>query len=78
MDAAAYAAENIEHNLPGKLISWLSYLFFLAIIAMLSSYHLMVSGFMSIPIYFWMLLWHPNGCSIFYMLCNPEGNSHLV
>jgi hypothetical protein len=34
MDSAAYAAEYIEQDLPGKLISWLSYLFFLAIIAM--------------------------------------------
>jgi hypothetical protein len=35
MDAAAYAAEYIKQDLPGKLISWLSYLFFLAMISML-------------------------------------------
>jgi hypothetical protein len=43
MDAADYATEYIKQDLPGKLISWLSYLFFPAIIAMLSSCHLMVS-----------------------------------
>ncbi len=78
MNAADYAAKYIKQDLPGKLISWLSYLFFPAIIAMLSSCHSMVSRLMSIPIYFWTLLWHTDGCSIFDMLCNPEGNSRLV
>jgi hypothetical protein len=71
-------AEYIEQELFGKLISWLSYLFFPAIIAVLSSCHLAVSGVAAIPIYFRTLLWHPDGCSIFDMLCNPEGNCHLV
>jgi hypothetical protein len=78
MDAADYATEYIKQDLLGELISWLSYIFFPEIIAMLSSCHLMVRGLMSIPIYFWMLLWHLDGCSIFDMLCNPEGNSYLV
>jgi hypothetical protein len=78
MDTADYSTEYIKQDMPSKLISWLSYLFFLAIIAMLSSCHLMVSRLMSIPIYFWMLLWHPDGCPIFDMLCNPEGNGCLV
>jgi hypothetical protein len=56
LDAAAYAAECIEQDLPEELIYWLSYLFFLAIIAILSSCHLMLSELMSIPNYFWMLL----------------------
>jgi hypothetical protein len=78
MDTADYATKYIKQDLPSKLISWHSYLFFLAIISMLSSCHLMVSGLMSIPIYFWMLLWHPDICSIFDMLCNPKGNCCLV
>jgi hypothetical protein len=56
MDVAAYTAEYIEQELPGKLISWLSYLFFPAIIAVLSCCHIVVSGFMAIPICFWTLL----------------------
>jgi hypothetical protein len=52
MDVAAYTAEYIEQELPDELISWLSYLFFLAIIAVLSSFHTVVSGFTAIPIYF--------------------------
>jgi hypothetical protein len=78
LDVAAYTTEYIEKDLPGKLISWLSYHFFPAIIAVLTSCHLAVSGVTAIPIYFWTLLWHPDGCSIFDMLCNPEGNGHIV
>jgi hypothetical protein len=78
MDIAAYTTEYIEQDLPGKLITWLSYLFFPAIIAVLSGCHLAVSGATAIPIYFWTLLWHPDGCSIFNMLCDPEGNGGLV
>jgi hypothetical protein len=78
LDIAAYTAEYIEQDLPSKLISWLSCLFFPAIIAVLYSCHLAVSGVMAIPIYFWTLFWHPDGCSIFDMLCNPEGNGRLI
>ncbi len=31
-----------------------------------------------IPLYFWNLLWHPNGCSILDMLRNPEGHGRLI
>ena len=61
MDVAAYTTGYIEQELPGELISWLSYLFFPAIIAVLSSFHTVVSGFTAIPIYFWTLVWHPDG-----------------
>ncbi len=77
MDVAAYAAEYIKQELPGKLISWLSYLFFLAIIAVLSYCQVIVSSFTAIPIYSWTLFWHPDGRSIFDMLRNPEGNGRL-
>jgi hypothetical protein len=78
MDVAAYTAEYIEQELPNELISWISYLFFPAIIAVLSSFHVVVSGFMAIPIYFWTLLWHPDGGSILDMVHNPKGNSCLI
>jgi hypothetical protein len=78
MDDADYAIEYTKQDLLGELISLLSYLFFLTIIAILSSCHLLVSRLMSIPIYFWTLLWHPGGCFIFDILCNPEGNGRLV
>jgi hypothetical protein len=61
MDIAACTAKYIEQELPGKLISWLSYLFFPAIIAVLSSFHIVVSSFRAIPIYFRTLVWHPDG-----------------
>jgi hypothetical protein len=78
MNAVAYTLYYIEHDFPSKLLSWLSYLFFPGIIAMLSSCHFMVRKNMTIPIYFWMLLWHPDGHPILDMLCSPEGNSRLV
>jgi hypothetical protein len=78
MDVAAYTAKYIEQELPGELISWLSYLFFPAIIAVLSSFHIVVSGFTAIPIYFWTLVWHPDGRSILDMLRNPEGSGRLI
>ena len=78
MDATAYTAKYIEQDLPSKLISWLSYLFFPLIIAVLSRCHLEISGVTTIPIYLRTLLWHQDGCSIFDMLCNPEGNGRLV
>jgi hypothetical protein len=74
VDVTAYTAKYNEQALPGKLISWLSYLFFLAIIAVLSYCHVVISGFTTIPIYFWTLLWHPDGRSILDMLRNPEEN----
>jgi hypothetical protein len=33
---------------------------------------------LSIPVYFWNLLWHPNGQSIIGMLQDPNGNGQLV
>ena len=78
MDVAAYTVEYIEQELPGKLISWLSYLFFPATIAMLSYCQIIFSGFTAIPIYSWTLFWHPDGRSILEMLRNPEGNGRLI
>jgi len=78
MDVAAYTAKYIEQELPGELISWLSYLFFPATIAVLSSFHIVISSFTAIPIYCWTLVWHPDGQSILDMLCNPEGNGRHI
>jgi hypothetical protein len=51
MDIIVYTDKYIKQELPGELISWLSYLFFPAIIAVLSC-QVVVSGFTAIPIYF--------------------------
>ncbi len=56
MDVAAYTAKYIEQELPGELIFWLSNLFFPATIAVLFSFHIVISGFTAIPIYFWTLV----------------------
>jgi hypothetical protein len=78
MDVAAYTVKYIEQELPGELISWLSYLFLPATTAMLSYCQIIVIGFTAIPIYSWTLFWHPDGRSILEMLRNPEGNGRLI
>jgi hypothetical protein len=60
--------------IPDELMSWLSYLFYPAISSMLSNLHIAISGIMAIPIYLWMLIWHPDGRLIIEMLRNPDGN----
>ncbi len=68
MDVIAYAVRHIEQELPVELISWLSYLFFPAIIAVLSYCRAAICSLTAIPVYLWALFWHPNGQSILDML----------
>jgi hypothetical protein len=76
--AASQTVHYVEHDFLEKLMCWLSYLFYLAISSMLSNLHIAISRIMAIPIYLWMLLWHPDGRLIIEMLCNPEGNGCFV
>jgi hypothetical protein len=72
VNAASQTVHYVEHDFPDEPMSWLSYLFYLAISSMLSNLHIPISRIMAIPIYFWMLLWHPDGHLIIEMLHNPE------
>jgi hypothetical protein len=78
MNASAYTIHYVENDLPIEIIGWLSYIFAPGIISMLSKCYLVIGRIMAIPIYFWTLLWHPNGCSIIEMLKNPEGHGQLI
>ncbi len=78
VNTASQTVHYVEHDFPDELLSWLSYLFYPAISSMLSNLHIAISGIMAIPIYFWTLFWHTDGCLIIEMLCNPEGNGCFV
>jgi hypothetical protein len=68
----------LEQEFPIKLFSWLGYIFIPPIMALLQGYIGFIRGLISIPLYFWNLLWHPNGPSIYDMLCNPEGQGRFI
>jgi hypothetical protein len=78
INAASQTVCYVKHDFPDELMSWLSYLFYPAITSMLSNLHIKISRIMAIPIYFWMLLWHPDGHSIIEMRYNPERNGCFV
>jgi hypothetical protein len=75
MDTASYAATYIKNDFRLEVMTWLLYMFILAIDSLLSSCCLLFCGFLSMPIYYWKLLFHPDGHSNLDILQNPEGNS---
>jgi hypothetical protein len=77
MDTASYAAKYIKNDFPLHMITWLSYLFIPAICSMLSSCYLLFCGLLSIPIYSWKLLFHPDGHSNLDILQNLKGQGQL-
>ena len=78
MDVAAYTAEYVEQELPGEIFGWLGYTLIPPITATLVNGSAFLHGIVSVPIYFWNLVWHPNGRSIIDMLRNPEGNGRFI
>jgi hypothetical protein len=75
---ADYAFRYQEHVFPNEFLCWIGCIFIPIITTTLSGYCFLIHGIFSIPIYFWNLLWHPNGRLIYEMLQNPEGNGHLI
>jgi hypothetical protein len=73
MDTASYVATYIKNDFPLEVMTWLLYLFIPAISSLLSSCFLLFCRLLSIPIYSWKLLFHPDGHSILDILQNPEG-----
>jgi hypothetical protein len=78
MDTPSCAAKYIENDFPLEVMTWLSYLFIPAIGSMLSSCYILFYGLLSIPIYSWKLLFHPDGPSILDILQNPEEHGQFV
>ena len=67
-----------EQDLPIELLGWIRYIFIPLIAALLGGFIGFIYELFLVPLYFWNLLWHPNGRSIYSMLCNPEGNGRFI
>ncbi len=78
MNTAARITKYIKQDLPVKILSWLAYLFNPIIELIVIFCHSFTCTILSIPIYSWKLLWHPNGWSIFEMLQDLEGSKRLI
>jgi hypothetical protein len=61
-----------------EIFSWLAFIFIPIFEPMLIFGYSITCTIISILIYAWKLLWHPNGRSILDMLRDPEGNSRLI
>jgi hypothetical protein len=68
----------LEQVFPVELFGWLGYIFIPYIAAILQGYIAFIQGILLVPLYFWNLLWHPNGRSIIDMLWNPEGHGRMI
>ncbi len=73
-----HALKYLEQDFLVELLGWLGYIFISYISAFIQGCIAFICGILLIPLYFWNLLWHPNGRSIYDMLCNPEGHGRLI
>jgi len=78
MDVAAYTTEYTEQEFPDGLFGWFGYILIPPITATLVNCFAFLHGIVLVPIYFWNLVWHPNGRSIIDVLRNPEGNGRFI
>jgi hypothetical protein len=72
MNFIGYFFKYLEQDFPVELFGWLGYIFIPSLTAILQGYIAFTQGIFLVPLYFWNLLWHPNGRSILDMLWNPE------
>jgi len=75
---AGHVIKYLEQEFPIELFGWLGYILIPHVTALLQGYIGFIRGILSVPLYFWNLLWHPNGRSIYDMLCNPEGQGRFI
>jgi hypothetical protein len=75
---AAHVLKYFEQDFPIELLGWLRYIFIPLIAALLHGFIGFIYELLLVPLYFWNVLWHPNGRSIYSMLCNPEGNGCFI
>jgi hypothetical protein len=68
----------LEQDLPFEILTWLGYTTIPHIIAILYGLIAFIQGLFSVQLYFWTLLWHPNGRFILNMLRNPEGHGRHI
>ncbi len=75
---AGYVLKYFEQDFSIELLGWLRYIFIPHIVALLYGFIGFIHALLLVPLYFWNLLWHPNGRSIYSMLCNPAGNGRFI
>jgi hypothetical protein len=73
-----YVVKYLGQDFPMELFGWLGYIFIPFIIHILCGCFAFIQGMFLVPLYFWNLIWHPNGESILDMLQNPEGNGQFI
>jgi hypothetical protein len=73
-----YFFKYLEQDFPIELFGWLGYICIPSLTAILQGYIAFTQGIFLVPLYFWNLLWHPNGRSILDMLRNHEGHRRLI
>ncbi len=78
MNITDYALRYFEQDFPTELLCWMGYIFIQIITSMILGYSSFIHGIFWVPIYFWNLVWHPNGRSVIDILQNPEGNGRLI
>ncbi len=78
MNAINYTVNYMEQDVPNEVFGWLGYIFIPYITAILQGSIAFICGVLSVPLYFWNLLRHPNGRSILDMLRNPEGHGQFI
>ncbi len=78
MNITALFTKYIEQDLQIEIFLWLTYIFIPIFEPMVLFGYSITCTIISIPIYAWKLLWHPNGQSTLNMLQDPEGNSRLI
>ncbi len=78
MNIAGYTLRYLEQDFPIERLYSMGCFFIPIISATLIGCYSFFHKIFLIPVYFWNLLWHPNGWSIINMLQNPTGNGQLV
>jgi hypothetical protein len=78
LNIADYTFRYFKKDFPTEFLCWMGYIFVPIITATLLSCSSFIHEILSVPVYFWNLLWHPNGRSIIDMLQNLEGNGQFV
>jgi hypothetical protein len=78
INAIGYINRYLEQDLPIEILTWLGYTTIPYIVATFQGLIAFIQGLFSVPLYFWTLLWHPNGQSILDMLRNPEGDGGYI
>ena len=68
----------LDQDFSTEFFGWIGYTLIPLIVTTIGHASSFIHDILSIPIYFWNLLWHPNGHSIIDMQQKPEGNECFI